>query len=451
MEAMKEYIDRLGKDRIFTAYLIAVTLLYFIPLFLLAGLTPRAGIAAMLTWGIFFITLYMGSLHLFFIARSILVKKQSVLRNFKRGLLLLAALTLAMLLLEVFSGFEALRPLALPAYLLVLLYSWNILYMLLKMGHSFILYAFFSYFFILSLLAFYELAIRIAKNKSKTRIAFAGVFSLLSIAALYYYLAPIQTPEVTAEGGYDYALEVNANPVLDAIATIEVLRFQGLEARWQDTWEHGPVLVRGDPEQIAGLRYTWIEGISGYEHEVASLPGLTRSIPKTIFRFLLKNYLWLILLTAAAFFYTRGFAVRGREFRRLALYALLFALLFYPLPATAYFSPSATPEEYLDYIRPHLTYFSPSYMEYQSYPEGGGGVGVSEMDLLPGSGLATKMKEKYEEFVTYDRIEKVQGSTQAIYALYMSLTGALVYSHGYGLILAVLLLYRITHAYLKRE
>lgn len=448
---MKEYSDRLGKNRIFTVYLVAVTLLYLIPLYLLAGLTPRAGFAAMLTWNIFFITLYLGSLHLFFIARNVFIKKESVIRNFKQGLLILAALTLALLFLEVFSAFETLRPLALPAYLLVLLYSWNILYILLKLGQSpFILYAFFSYFFILSLLAFYELAIRIAKNKSKTRTAFASVFFLLSIAALYHYLAPVQTPEITAEGEYDYALEVSANPVLDAIATIEVLRFQGLEARWLGTWEHGPILVKGSPEQVSGLQYSWIRGVSSYEHAVAPLPGLTRSIPRTLFRFMLNNYLWLILLTAALFFYTRGFAVRGREFRRLALYALLFALLFYPLPSTAYFTPSATPEEYLDYIRPHLTYFSPSYMEFQSYPEGGGGVGVSRRDLLPGSGLATKMKEKYGEFVAYHRIEKVQGSTPAIYALYMSLTGALVYSHGYGLILAVLIFYRITRAYPKQ-
>jgi hypothetical protein len=103
---MRYIIDMLRGDRVFTLYFIAVSILYFSPLVMLIRVSREAGIAAVLTWSIPFIFLYLGSIYLFLIARCILSRRESVLSNFKGGLVVLALLTLAMLSLGVLSGSE---------------------------------------------------------------------------------------------------------------------------------------------------------------------------------------------------------------------------------------------------------------------------------------------------------------------------------------------------------
>lgn len=261
---------------------------------------------------------------------------------------------------------------------------------------------------------------------------------------------PVKSLQVEDGSIQAFALDVSANPVLDTVPTLEILRLQGLDARWMDSWEHGPILVKGSPEQVSRLGFTWVKDISMYGHSIAPAPSLISSIPISMLGLLVKNYLWLVIITAAVLYYAKGVRVRGRELRSLFLYVLILALLFIPLPTTVYFTSGINAGEYSSFVGSHK-YFIPKFIRFQSYPQGGGGAAISRDNLFPTVGHKLIMDDKYDGFITYYRIDKLKGFAPATYALFMNRPGVFVYSHGYGLIMVILLLYRITTAHPRQD
>ena len=98
------------------------------------------------------------------------------------------------------------------------------------------------------------------------------------MSALYYYLAQVKSLQLGEGNAETFALDVSANPVPDAVPTLEVLRLQGLEARWMDSWEHGHILVKGAPEQVSQRGYRWVKSISSYGYSIVPAPSLIGSI-----------------------------------------------------------------------------------------------------------------------------------------------------------------------------
>jgi len=127
--------------------------------------------------------------------------------------------------------------------------------------------------------------------------------------------------------------------------------------------------------------------------------------------------------------------------RRVIFASLIFAVLLLPFPATVYFKPPVQAGEYLDFVE-EQGLFEPGGINFQSYPEGVGGVRVSRENPLPRHELPARVYEMYGgEFIQYYRVEKLEGFSPTVYALYLSLSGKPVYSMGYSAIIVVLLIY----------
>ncbi|RMF89967.1 MAG: hypothetical protein D6733_05115, partial [Methanobacteriota archaeon] len=258
---------------------------------------------------IFFFFFFITSI--FFIVRNIFVKKDGFKKNFKHGILTFVGLSLMILLTEHVLKIKAIYASAMTVHLLAFLYSWNpIILSTLMLKWPFPLNIL-AILFSLSVFAFYELAYLIVKQRGLAKFVFVSLILLFSFSAVYYFLLPAKNVEAVFSETGSYVFDVSANPLLDAAPIAEILRLNGIEARWEDRWEHGPLLVKADYKDVVNLKYRWIKSVTPYPHKIES--NFIALLPSYLLSLLRKNYLWISLLFLVLFWYIRRHAIHDRS------------------------------------------------------------------------------------------------------------------------------------------
>lgn len=215
-----------------------------------------------LAWATPVIITHIGALFLFFIIRDIVIKKE-VFKQFKGGFIVLLSLTALMFIFETLAKIPALKEVSIGGYTLSLIFSWNTIFSATIFG--LILTPFFSIFFFIFILSFYEFIFRLFTGKLIAhpfiKIGAFALLTLLSIGSLIYYVVPDEKPLDFKPFHNNYDIKTDANPWFDHYPTLEILRLNKIKnARWDDSFEHGPIHVRAG-EEIKNINYRWVEDI----------------------------------------------------------------------------------------------------------------------------------------------------------------------------------------------